>query len=473
MSLEYKNYIGGHWHKSSEPVEIKNPYSGEVVGTAWNATALDVETAITSAATAFQQTKRLPAWRRAEILSKIIDGIVSNKQHIARLLTLESGKPIKYAKVEVERAILTFTDALEESKRIRGEWLPLDNDASTTGRSAIVRRFPIGAISAITPFNFPLNLVVHKIAPAIACGASIVVKPSPQAPLSALNLARIISSADPPSGMVNILACSNETAKPLITDERIKVLTFTGSATVGWHLKSIAGKKKVILELGGNAGAIVHHDADLDYAVQRCVIGAFAYSGQICISLQRIYVHTKIFDDFLNKFLQHTKLLKIGNPLEESTDIGPMISSSAAQRAMEMIEEAKLSGAKVLIGGNCSNAVMEPTVLTATRPDLRICREEAFAPLVMIEKYSDINTAITAINNSEYGLQAGIFTRDINHIFHSYEELEVGALIVNDVPTFRADPMPYGGWKNSGIGREGVRYAINEYTDLKALVFKF
>ncbi|MGC8744078.1 MAG: aldehyde dehydrogenase family protein [Verrucomicrobiia bacterium] len=470
--VEYFNYIDGDFVKSENQVKIRSPFNNETVGLAYNSSAEDVEKAVESVKSAFSKFRLYPSYKRAELISRIVDGITEEKEEFARLISLESGKPIKYARIEVERAISTFTEALEESKRIRGEWLPLDYEQSLKGRSAIVRRCPIGPVLGITPFNFPLNLVAHKIAPALACGATIILKPSPQAPLTALKLARVIHNAGAEKGLVNVLLCDNLLAEKMISDERIKILTFTGSAMVGWRLRAKAGKKRVVLELGGNAGAIVHSDADIDFAAERCAVGAFAYAGQICISLQRIYVYKDIFEKFIESFISATGRLKMGDPFDQSTDIGPMISTTAADRALDILNEAVESGAKILAGGHCSGAFFEPTILTGVNPQLSVCTEEVFAPIVVVEKYDELDDALILVNNSRFGLQAGIFTSNISNIFKAYELLEVGGLIVNDVPTFRADAMPYGGWKDSGTGREGVRYAINEYTDLKTLVLK-
>ena len=467
---EFKFLIGGRWRTSGEKVEVRSPYNGEIVGITYQATPDDVEAAIEAASSSFQQTGRFSTYQRAEILERIVQTIKTHENEIAHLIALEAGKPIKTARAETSRAILTFTDALEESKRIRGEWLPLDLDESSEGRFALVRRFPLGPISAITPFNFPLNLVAHKVAPALACGCTLVLKPAPQAPLSALNLARIVHEADAPPGMVNALLCSVELPEPLITDNRLKLLTFTGSAAVGWALKQKAGRKRVVLELGGNAGVAVHSDADLDDAAQRCTIGGFSYAGQSCISVQCIYVHRPVFDAFMEKFLNLVKRLKIGNPLEETTDVGPLISPQAAARAESWIKEAVNLGAKLLIGGERDDSILQPTVLTGTDPKMKVRCEEIFAPVVTLELYESLEKTILEMNNSRYGLQAGIFTRDIRAIFHAFERLDVGGVIVNDVPTYRADPMPYGGVKESGIGREGVRYAIEEMTERKVLV---
>jgi acyl-CoA reductase-like NAD-dependent aldehyde dehydrogenase len=382
----------------------------------------------------------------------------------------EAGKPIKASRTEVERAIFTFNVAAEESTRIYGEYIPLDWQEFTAGRWGLVRRFPLGPIAGITPFNFPLNLVAHKVAPAIASGCTMVLKPAPQTPLSAFLLAECVQQAGWPDGALNVLPLSNEDAGLLVTDERIKLISFTGSAPVGWQIKKNAGKKKVILELGGNAGVIVHSDADLAYAADRCVAGGFGYAGQTCISVQRILVERSVYGQFLDLFLAGVKKLKIGDPLEESTDLGPLIRESDAIRASQWIEEAVRAGARLLIGGKRTGPLLEPTVLTGTRPDMKVNCQEIFAPVVTVESYDDFHAAVRQINNSPYGLQAGIFTRDVKLLFNAYEELEVGGVIAGDVPAFRIDHMPYGGVKDSGLGREGLRYAIEEMTEPKLLV---
>jgi acyl-CoA reductase-like NAD-dependent aldehyde dehydrogenase len=400
----------------------------------------------------------------------VSESISERKQEFARIMAQEAGKPIKAARTEVERAIFTFNVAAEESTRIYGEYLPLDWQEFTAGRWGIVRRFPLGPIAGITPFNFPLNLVAHKVAPAIAAGCPLVLKPAPQTPLTALLLAESVQQAGWPDGGLNVLPLSNEDAGLLVTDERIKLISFTGSAAVGWQIKKNCGKKKVVLELGGNAGVIVHSDADLAYAADRCVVGGFSYAGQTCISVQRILVERSACAKFTDLLLQGVKKLKTGDPLDESSDLGPLIRESDAVRASDWIQEAVRGGARLLCGGQRRGPLLEPTVLTGTRPEMKVNCQEIFAPVVTVEPYDDFNQALRQINNSPYGLQAGLFTRDAKLIFTAYEELEVGGLIAGDVPAFRIDHMPYGGVKDSGLGREGLRYAIEEMTEPKLLV---
>ncbi|MDP9267932.1 MAG: aldehyde dehydrogenase family protein [Acidobacteriota bacterium] len=405
--------------------------------------------------------------------------IRAQREALARTLALEAGKPIKTARVEIERAAFTFDVAAEEAVRIPGEYLPLDVMESMRGRWGLVRRFPLGPIAAITPFNFPFNLVGHKLAPAIAAGCAVVLKPAPQTPLSALNLARLVAEAGWPAGALNVLPLANEDAGVLVEDARLKMLSFTGSAAVGWALKSQAGKKRVVLELGGNAGVIVHSDfhsdsghadADLDYAAERCAVGGFSYAGQSCISVQRILVHSSVLDRFLAAFIPKVKALRLGDPMDEATDVGPLIRPSDAERVEQWIAEAVAGGAQVLCGGKRNGSLFEPTVLTHTNAKMKVNCREVFAPVVTVEPYDEFDDALRRVNDSPYGLQAGVFTRDAALIFKAFEELQVGGVMVGEVPTFRIDSMPYGGVKDSGLGREGLRYAIEEMTEPRLLV---
>jgi len=463
-------FVDGKWIEEGDPVEIRAPYDGAVIASVFQGRREHAEAAIAAAVKAFGTTRRLPAFERQRVLRRVSENIAERKQEFSRTMAQEAGKPIKAARTEVERAIFTFNVAAEESTRIYGEYLPLDWQEFTAGRWGIVRRFPLGPIAGITPFNFPLNLVAHKVAPAIAAGCPLVLKPAPQTPLTALLLAEAVQQAGWPDGGLNVLPLSNDDAGLLVTDERIKLISFTGSAAVGWQIKKNCGKKKVVLELGGNAGVIVHSDADLAYAADRCVAGGFAYAGQTCISVQRILVERTAFAKFTDLLLEGVKKLKIGDPLDDSTDLGPLIRESDAARASDWIQEAVRGGARLLCGGKRRGPVLDPTVLTGTRPEMKVNCQEIFAPVVTVEPYDDFNQALKQINNSPYGLQAGLFTRDAKLIFNAYEELEVGGLIAGDVPAFRIDHMPYGGVKDSGLGREGLRYAIEEMTEPKLLV---
>jgi acyl-CoA reductase-like NAD-dependent aldehyde dehydrogenase len=463
-------FLDGKWHDDGDLVDIRAPYDGAVIAQVFQGRREHAEAAIAAAVKAFGTTRRLPAFERQRVLRQIGIGIHDRKEEFARIIALEAGKPIKTARLEVDRAIFTFNIAAEETVRGYGEYLPLDWQQSTAGRWGIVRRFPIGPVAGITPFNFPLNLVAHKVAPAMAAGCSIVLKPAPQTPISALLLAEVIQQAGWPDGGFNAILLSNEDSSLLVTDERIKLVSFTGSAAVGWSIKNNAGKKKVVLELGGNSGVIVHSDADLAYAADRCVSGGFSYAGQSCISVQRILVEHSVYGNFSELFLAAVRKLKVGNPLDEASDLGPLIRESDAVRAHDWIQEAVRSGARLLCGGKRKGALLEPTVLTGTKPSMKVNCQEVFAPVVTLEPYNDFPSALKQLNNSAYGLQAGLFTRDAKLIFEAYDELEVGGVIAGDVPTFRIDHMPYGGIKDSGLGREGLRDAIEEMTEPKLLV---
>ena len=469
MIKEYQIFLAGNWKPCKKAIEIKNPYNGESVGSVHQAEAGEIEHAIGAAQQAFPELRKMPLYRRAEALQRITDGLRDRLEEFARMICVEAGKPITDARGEVGRAILNFQTAVEETKRLGGEVIPMDLAAGSESRFGIVRRFPIGPILGISPFNFPLNLVGHKIAPAIASGNPIVLKPAPKTPITALMLGELIGLSGLPAGSVSILPCSNELAQKMATDERFKLLSFTGSAKVGWFLKGKAGKKKVLLELGGNAGVIIHRDADLELAARRCAAGGFTYAGQSCISVQRIYVHEPVIKPFMDRFLNLVKGLKTGDPMEEGTNVGPMIDSDASERTEQWVDEAVKQGAKVLIGGKRRGRMFEPTVLDHVTPVMKVCSEEVFAPLVVVIPYHDFDEALTALNNSQYGLQAGLFTNDLKKIFQAYEDLEVGGLMVNEVSSYRIDPMPYGGVKDSGLGREGVRYAIEEMTEPKLL----
>jgi acyl-CoA reductase-like NAD-dependent aldehyde dehydrogenase len=463
-------FVDGRWIEDGDPVEIRAPFHGAVIARVIQGRREHAEAAIAAAVKAFGTTKRLPAFERQRVLRQISAAMAQRKEEFSRTLAQEAGKPIKAARTEVERSIFTFNVAAEESTRIYGEYLPLDWQESTAGRWGIVRRFPLGPIAGITPFNFPLNLVSHKVAPAIAAGCSMVLKPAPQTPLCSLLLAECVQQAGWPDGGLNVLPLSNEDASLLVTDERIKLISFTGSVPVGWDIKRRAGKKKVVLELGGNAAVIVHNDADLEYAVSRCVTGGFGYAGQTCISVQRILVEHSVYGKFTDLLVESVKQLKAGDPLDESTDVGPLIRESDAVRTVNWIDEAVHNGARLLCGGGRVGQIVEPTVLTGTKPDMKVNCQEVFGPVVTVEPYRNFDDALRVVNNSHFGLQAGLFTRDAKLMFQAYEELEVGGLIAGDVPSFRIDQMPYGGVKDSGLGREGLRYAIEEMTEPKLLV---
>ena len=471
MAEKHKLLIGGKWRVSSEEMEVLNPYNGEAVGVVYRATADDIEEATTTAVKAWETTRKLPLFKREEILRNISSGIEKRKEELARTICLEAGKPISLARMEVSRAVNTFRIGAEEAKRIGGELIPLDLLPRGQNRVSITRRYPLGPVIAISPFNFPLNLIAHKMAPCIASGNSMVLKPSSSTPLTALILAEIVLEAGfPPQGL-SVLPCRPELAEKMVVDDRFKLLTFTGSSEVGWRLKGIAGKKRTLLELGGNAGVIIHRDADLDYAAERCVMGGFSYAGQICISVQRVYVQEEVYLSFKEKFLKRVKEIKVGDPRDETTLSGPVIDDGAANRIMEWIEEARNHGATLLTGGEREGRVIQPTVLSDVDPHLKISCQEVFGPVVLLATYKDFEEAVASVNDSIYGLQAGVFTKDVNSIFYAFDEIEVGGILINDVPTWRIDHMPYGGVKDSGMGREGLKYAIEEMTELRLLIF--
>jgi acyl-CoA reductase-like NAD-dependent aldehyde dehydrogenase len=470
MALAKPLLIGHEWTRTATTVPVLNPFSGERIAEVCQAGQADAEAATAAAVSAFHSMRRLSSHARAHALATLAAELTTRQDEFAKTITSESGKPVIDARREVSRAIQTFLVAAEEAKRIPGEILPLDWTPGTESYLGLTRRFPIGPILGITPFNFPLNLVVHKLAPALAAGNSIVIKPAPQTPLTALLLGELILQTDLPPGAVSIVPCANTIAEQMVTDARFKLLSFTGSAAIGWMLKSKCGKKKVVLELGGNAGVIIEPDADLDLAAQRCVTGGFAYAGQTCISVQRIYVHAAVYDGFLEKLIHKVRALKSGDPSDPGTVVGPVIDQGAASRIEVWLREAVAQGAHVNVGGARSGSLLEPTVLTDVTPSMKVSCQELFGPVLTVTPYAHFDDALAALNDSEYGLQAGVFTQDVNKIFRAYRELEVGAVLANEIPTFRADHMPYGGVKESGLGREGVRFAIEDMTELKLLV---
>jgi acyl-CoA reductase-like NAD-dependent aldehyde dehydrogenase len=461
--------VNGTWCDSGKKRQVVNPYTGRSVGEVFQASPGDVDAAIAAAAGAFPRTKTLASFERKAILSQISDAIEAKRNQFAEMITSETGKPITYARGEVDRAVFTFSIAAEEAAKVGGEILPLDMNTASRGRTALVQRFPLGPVGAITPFNFPLNLVAHKVGPAIAAGCPVVLKPSSSAPLTALLLARIITDAGLPEGALNVVPCSGGDVTQLVTDERVKLISFTGSASVGWDIKAKAGMKRVVLELGGNAGVILCEDADIEAAVAKLIPGTFGNAGQSCISVQRIYVHKNVFDDFAARFTAESRKVSVGDPWNEGTVVGPMIDEAAAKKAEEWIQEAQAHGAKILCGGIRKGCVLEPTLLAGVAPEMSVVCQEVFAPVAVLDRFSDINDAIRKVNASSFGLQAAIFTNDARAIFQAFRELEVGGVIVNDSSAYRMDHMPYGGVKQSGFGREGVRFAIEEMTEMKLL----
>lgn len=467
----YKIYCGGEFITTNESLSVINPYTNEVFAQTFLANESRLEIAINLALSAKEKMKELPAYKKSEALTFIANEIKTNRQHLAEILSKESAKPIKYALSEIDRAAQTFVVAAEECKRLPKEYISLDWTPNGEKREGLVNYFPIGIVAGIAPFNFPMNLAVHKIAPAIAAGCPIILKPASSTPLSTLELAKIIDKTSLPKGAVSILPMTRQTGNLLVTDTRINLLSFTGSPEVGWPMKAQSGKKKVVLELGGNAGVIVTESGLNENTIAKCVMGAFAYSGQICIHAQRIFVHEKIFNAFIKEFLQKTSALKFGNPLLQDTDVSDMIDEGNAQRIESWIMEAVTKGAKILVGGKRTGKYVEPTVLTNCNNTMKIYCEEAFGPIVCVETYNGkITEAVNKVNDSKFGLQCGVFTNEISELNECFKHLEVGGVIHNDVPTLRFDHMPYGGIKDSGLGREGVKYAIMDMLEPKILV---
>ncbi len=464
-------FLAGEFVRAGTPLEVRDPATGDLVATTWQAGPQELETATAAAVEAFAATRRLASFERRDALAHVAARIDQDAGELAELLSRESGKPIRDAKGEVARGALTFRTAAEEALRINGEWLPLDWSAANRGRSGIVRRYPIGPVAGISPFNFPLNLAAHKVAPAIAAGCSIVLKPPSKDPLVMLRVAQYLAETNLPKGAVSILPMDRPTGDRMVADDRFKLLTFTGSPSVGWKMKAEAGKKKVVLELGGNAGAIVDETADLDWAVARLAFGAFAYSGQVCISVQRIYVVEAIFEEFQRRFVDKVSQLRVGSPLDPATDLGPMVDAKAVARTHAWVGEALARGARALTGGEPNGLFYPPTVLVDVPKDARVCGEEVFAPVVNLFPVPDFAAGLAEINDSQFGLQCGVFTNDLERTLAAHDELEVGGVIVNDVPTWRTDSMPYGGVKDSGIGREGLRWSIEDMTEPRLLAF--
>jgi len=469
-----KILIAGSWETSPTLHEVRSPFDGRVVGTTYLASPDQVERAAAGSIAGFAAMRALGAWERSAILRTTATAITARREELAALLSAEAGKPLRDALAEVDRGALTFRLAGEEAERMIGETIPLDLNAAGKDRLGITRRFPIGPVLGISPFNFPLNLAAHKVAPAIAAGCSIVLKPPSADPLIMLKVAEIMVEAGLPKGALSVIPTARAEADRLIDDERFRLLSFTGSPAIGWKMKARAGTKRVLLELGGNAACIIDASAQLDWAVKRTLVGSFAYAGQVCISVQRIFVHASIADEFERRLVAGAATLKVGDPADAATDVGPLIDDGAAARTSEWIAEAVSGGARLLAGGAAldpkSPRLFAPTILADVPRTARICSEEAFAPVVLLERFSDFNEALSAVNASRYGLQCGLFSNDLAHVRRAFDELEVGGVIVNDVPTYRIDNMPYGGVKESGLGREGVRWAVEEMTELRLLV---
>jgi len=470
--LRKKLFINGEWIEGREYGELRSPYSGEVLAEVPQATVEEVDMAIAAAYAARPVAANLPAYRRADILEKLCRQLENRADEAAKIIALEAAKPLTTAKGEIDRTIQTYKFAAEEAKRICGETIPLDATAGGVGRFGFTLREPLGVIGAITPFNFPMNLVAHKVGPAIATGNTIVLKPANQTPLSALFIAELLEQAGLPAGILNVVTGrGGVVGQRMVQDDRIHMITFTGSPEVGIGIRKNAGLKRVTLELGSNSAVIVDKDVDVDAMIPRCVTGAFSFQGQVCISLQRIYVHEAIYDTFVSQFAGATKRLKVGNPLDPTTDVSALITRDDVHRVLDWLEEAKDGGATVAAGGVAEDGIVYPTVLLNAKAGMKVCCNEAFAPIVSIHKVASVDEAIAQVNDSRYGLQAGIYTSNVKTAFAAAKQLQVGGVMVNDIPTFRVDNMPYGGVKESGVGREGIKYAVEEMTEMKLVVF--
>ena len=472
MKNTYPYYLAGRPVSPNADLAVQDKYSGTVAARVAMAGPEAIEAAIAAAADAAEPMRRMPAWRRQQVLEHCACRFREQAEKLALALCIEAGKPIRDSRGEVTRLIDTFRIAAEESVRIDGQYTAFDRSPRTTGHVGTFKRVPVGPCSFIVPFNFPLNLAAHKVAPAIAAGCPFVLKPSPHTPIGSLIIGETLAEMDLPEGAFSILPCRTEHASPLAEDDRLKLLSFTGSAAVGWSLKARAGRKKVVLELGGNAACIVDADADLNDAVDRITTGAFYQSGQSCISVQRLIVHEQIYDSFCSRLVAATRHLKMGDPRKEDTFIGPLINEQAAERLEGWIRSAVARGAKLLCGGRREGVMLEPALLENVPEDEKLRTEEAFGPVAVLSRFHDFDDALALANNSAYGLQAGVFTRDIQKAYRAWDVLEVGGVIINDVPSWRADQMPYGGVKHSGLGREGVRYAIEDMTEVRTMVLR-
>lgn len=470
---ETKLWIDGKWQETGSAYVLKSPYSGEPIAKVAKASPNDVKRAIDGAEQAFHSYRKWPAYERAEMLYRVVEIMRERKEELALILVNEAGKPIRTARAEINRTIATYQFAGEEAKRISGETIPMDAAPGVTDRIGWTKREPIGVVAAITPFNFPFNLIAHKLGPAFAAGNTVVLKPATQTPLSSLVMAEIFKEAGLPDGALQIVTGSGgELSDSLITHPAVKKVTFTGSVPVGLSIKEKVGLRKLTLELGSNSALLIEPGVPLEKIVSRCVEGAFGFSGQVCISLQRIYVQESIYDEFTELFIRETKKLKIGNPIDEETDIGPMIHQSEQTRILGWIREATSQGAVVRTGGQALANGLEPTVVTNVTPEMKIVVAEVFAPIVTIVPYSTLEDGIRMVNDSNYGLNVGIYTMNLIDAMRAADELQAGAVIINDIPTFRVDHMPYGGVKMSGYGREGVKYAVEEMMELKMISMK-
>ncbi|MFL5738432.1 MAG: aldehyde dehydrogenase family protein [Actinomycetota bacterium] len=462
--------VNGDWRTGEGTFEVKSPFDQSVIAEVGVPTEADVEEAVSAATETFAESKHLPVHARADALDHISRRAAERVDEFAESIAREGGKPLKWAKAEATRAISTFRWASEQIRHGDDEFMRLDTEASLGSRAGLIRRFALGPVLGITPFNFPVNLVAHKVAPAIGVGAPIVVKPARATPLGALLLAELVAETDLPKAMYQVLPTSSEVAEKMVRDDRFRKISFTGSSGVGWYLKGLDPKKRFTLELGGNAGVIVHSDADLDLAATRVAFGGYYQAGQSCISVQRVFVQSEVYEDFTARLVKHVEGLKTGDPLDPTVDVGPVIDPGALDRISEWVDEAVQQGAEVLTGGKRDDPFYVPTVLGKTTSEMKVRCEEVFGPVTTVSRYETFDDALAEVNNSKYGLQAGVFTNDVNRAFQAHRELEVGGVVLNDVSAFRADQMPYGGSKDSGFGREGLRYAMEEMTEPRILV---
>jgi len=462
--------VNGDWRTGEGTFEVHSPYDDSVVAEIGVPTAADVEEATAAAAETFKTSQHLPIHARSEALDHISKRLSETIDENAELIAREGGKPLKWAKVEATRAVSTFRWASEVIRHGDDELMRLDTEAALGSRIGLLRRFPLGPVLGITPFNFPLNLVAHKVAPSLAVGAPIVVKPASSTPIGSLRLAEFFAETDLPKAMYQVLPVRSKVADGMARDERYRKISFTGSAEIGWYLKNLDPKKRVTLELGGNAGVIVHSDADLDNAAARIAFGGYYQAGQSCISVQRVLVASEVYDEFATRLVKQVESLKVGDPMDPTVDVGPVIDKGEVTRIGEWVAEAVSQGAEVLTGGTGEGPFFQPTLLSQVQPEMKVCREEIFGPVVTISPYQTFEEALAMVNDSKYGLQAGVFTNDINRAFEAHRTLEVGGVIINDVSAFRADQMPYGGSKDSGFGREGLRFAMEEMTEQRIMV---
>lgn len=470
MGSPQKIWAAGQWVESNKPLSVINPFTQKAFSQTYYAEPAQIEKALAALDNAFKSSPPLPSKKRAALCASVATKIKEKAEEFTRLIVAEAGKPLTDAKREVQRAASVFEEAGHEARSSDPQSLPLNFPPGQENRKATLARFPLGIVFCVTPFNFPLNLVAHKVAPAIAFGCPFLLKPSPKTPLTSLLLAQVLLDAGVSPESFSVFPAENTDTERIVQDPRVKILSFTGSAVVGWKLKALAPKKKVLLELGGNAAVVVEPDADLDLAAKRVVAGGFGYAGQVCISVQRLYVAQKVLKDFQAKFLPQVAALQSGDPANEKTQIGPMINEEAAKRVEAWVKEAVVGGAKVLCGGKRSGAFYEPTVLTGVKPDMKVSCEELFGPVVVLEPYSDYGKALETVNHSPYGLQAGVFTKDEAKTQQAFRTLQMGAVLINEVPTYRVDSMPYGGVKDSGFGREGAKYVLEAYTEPRVLI---